>query len=94
MVLARPKHYSLLPISVAILRRFCLKNHANLLNSGNQSKQVGAKLKLSNHNKPRLPLGRTVIQFVFASANCSSEILALVRLAPHRLAPRRLALLR
>ncbi len=66
----------------------------SLLNFGNQSKQVAPKFQLSNYNKPRLPLGRTVIQFVFASASCSSEILALVRLAPHRLAPRRLALLR
>ena len=49
---------------------------------------------LSNHNKPLLPLGRTVIQLVFANANCSGVTLAPVRFAPHKLAPRRLALLR
>lgn len=82
------EHNNLVPIRIVYTSR------NTWLKSLYQSKQVARKLKLLTYNKPRFPLGRMVIQFVFASASCSSEILALVRLAPHRFAPRRLALLR
>ncbi len=48
-------------------------------------------LQRLTYHMPRLPLGRTVIQFVRAIASCSSVSLAPVRLAPQRFAPRRLA---
>jgi hypothetical protein len=44
------------------------------------------------HQLPyRFPFGFTVIQFVFAIANCSNDNFAPVKFAPHKFVPRKFA---